>query len=188
MAKDAGERTCMPSTDTKTQPVNLCEFEKIAAAQIEKCAYDYFASGANDQITLRENRQAYEAIKIYPRMLRNVDERDMSVCLHTGQQISMPVLIAPMAFQRLAHSDGELATIEAANSAETIMVLSTLSSYSIEEVAALANNNLWFQLYVYRDRAITKSLVERAEAANYKALVFTVDSPLLGRREQDVRN
>ncbi len=169
-------------------PVNLFEFEAIAAKRIPKQAFDYFSSGANDEITLRENRNAFERISLYPRMLRDVDRRDLCVTLLTGQRISMPIMIAPMAFQKMAHPDGELATIEAANNAETIMVLSTLSTCSIEEVAARAQGNLWFQLYVYRDKAITESLVKRAEVAGCKALVLTVDSPLLGRREQDVRN
>lgn len=169
-------------------PINLLEFEEIAARKIPKLAFDYFSSGANDEITLRENRQAFERIHLYPRMLRDVDNRDLSMRLLTGQEISMPIMIAPMAFQRMAHTDGELATIQAANTAGTIMVLSTLSTYSIEEVAAQSQGNLWFQLYVYRDKGVTASLVKRAEQAGCKALVLTVDSPLLGRREQDVRN
>ncbi|MBY0547941.1 MAG: alpha-hydroxy-acid oxidizing protein [Candidatus Obscuribacterales bacterium] len=178
----------MLGTNVETPPVNLFDFEKIAAQRIHKLAFDYFASGANDEITLRENRQAYERLRLYPRMLRDVDNRTMEVSLLTGQKISMPVIIAPMAFQRMAHPDGELATISAATNAGTIMCLSTLSTCSIEEVASRSSGNLWFQLYVYRDRGITRSLVERAEAAGCKALVLTVDSPMLGRREPDVRN
>lgn len=178
----------MLGTNVETPPVNLFDFEKIAAQRIHKLAFDYFASGANDEITLRENRLAYERLRLYPRMLRNVDTRSMEVKLLTGQKISMPVIIAPMAFQRMAHPDGELATIAAASNAGTIMILSTLSTCSIEEVAARSSGNLWFQLYVYRDRGITRSLVERAETAGCKALVLTVDSPMLGRREPDVRN
>lgn len=169
-------------------PVNLFELEQLAANRIPKLAFDYFRSGANDEITLKENCEAFKRIYLYPRMLRDVDKRDLSVTLLTGQKISMPIMIAPMAFQRMAHADGELATIEAANDANTIMVLSTLSTCSIEEVAARSNGNVWFQLYVYRDKGITESLVKRAEHAGFKALVLTVDSPLLGRREQDVRN
>lgn len=100
----------------------------------------------------------------------------------------MPVLIAPTAFHALANSEGEKATARAAARANTIMVLSTLSNFSIEEVMAETKGNVWFQLYVYRDRGVTRDLVERAERAGCKALVFTVDSPLLGRRERDVRN
>lgn len=178
----------MGSVDTDVQPINLFDLEAAAAKQIDRLAFDYFASGANDEITLRENRAAFDRLRIHPRMLRDVDKRIMSVELQGGQTISMPIIIAPMAFQRMAHPDGEIATIRAANNADTIMVLSTLSTCSIEEVASEAQGNLWFQLYVYRDREITKSLVKRAEAAGCRALVLTVDSPILGRRERDVRN
>lgn len=120
-------------------------------------------------------------------MLRDVSSRSCSTTV-LGQEISTPIMVAPMAFQRLAHPDGELATARAATAVGTIMLVSTLATSSIEEVASVADGNLWFQLYVYKDRAVTRSLVERAEAAGYKALVFTVDSPILGRRERDVRN
>ncbi len=170
-----------------TYPINLFEFEQRAASRLDKLAYDYFSSGANDEITLRENRAAYERLVIYPYMLRDVSARSLETCV-LGQTISMPIMIAPMAFQKMANPEGELATIKAASATGTIMVISTLSTYSIEEVAAIATGNLWFQLYVYRDRAVTESLVRRAEAAGCKALVLTVDSPILGRRERDVRN
>lgn len=168
-------------------PVNLFDFEERARRQISKMAYDYYAAGANDEITLRENRAAYDRITIYPRMLRDVCDRQLATTA-LGQSISMPLMIAPMAFQRMAHPEGELATIKAATDAGTIMVLSTLATSSIEEVAAAASGNLWFQLYVYKDKSVTASLVQRAEAAGCKALVLTVDSPILGSRERDVRN
>lgn len=177
----------MIANSRSSDPVNLFEFEEIARKQLGKMAYDYYSSGANDEITLQENRKAYERITIYPRMLQDVSSRTQTTTV-LGQEIKTPILIAPMAFQRLAHPEGELATARAASTAGTIMVLSTLATSSIEEVANVAGGNLWFQLYVYKDRGITRSLVERAEAAGYKALVFTVDSPILGRRERDVRN
>jgi len=168
-------------------PVNLFEFEELARKQIGKMAYDYYAAGANDEITLRENRLAYERIVIYPRMLRDVSKRSTATTAFK-QQIQAPIIVAPMAFQRMAHPEGELAMIKAASEAGTIMILSTLSTYSIEEVAAASRGNLWFQLYVYRDREVTASLVRRAEEAGCKALVLTVDSPILGKRENDERN
>jgi 4-hydroxymandelate oxidase len=119
-------------------------------------------------------------------MLVDISKRHMSLSL-AGQEIDMPIVIAPTAFQALAHSQGELATAAAAKKLNTIMTLSTLSNHDIEEVAK-AGNHLWYQLYVYKDRAITKDLVARAKANNYKALVVTVDSPVLGRRERDIRN
>src|SRR5690606_37602118 len=102
--------------------------------------------------------------------------------------LAMPVIVAPTAFHKLAHPDGEVATVRAAGAAGTLMILSTLSTSSIEEVMAAATGPVWFQLYVYKDRAVTEALVRRAEAAGCTALVLTVDSPLLGRRERDVRN
>ena len=177
----------MATANSLANPINLFEFEEQARLQIGQMAYDYYASGANDEITLRENRQAYERIVIYPRMLRDVSNRSLQTTV-LGQEIHMPIMVAPMAFQKMAHAEGEIATVKAASTAGTIMVLSTLSTCSIEDVAEASTGNLWFQLYVYRDRDLTASLVKRAEAAGCKALVFTVDSPLLGRREKDVRN
>src|SRR5258708_31430766 len=105
-----------------------------------------------------------------------------------GEPVSMPILIAPTAFQGLAHPEGEVATVKAAGAAKTLMTLSTLSTFSIEEVMAVATGPVWFQLYLFKDRAISASLVKRAEVAGCKAIVFTVDVPLRGRRERDVRN
>jgi len=105
-----------------------------------------------------------------------------------GQPLSAPIMFAPAAFHRLAHPDGERATARAAAAAGTVFVVSTVSSVSIEEIAAVVAGPLWFQLYVYKDPAITRDMVARAEAAGCKALVVTVDTPMLGRRERDARN
>ena len=100
----------------------------------------------------------------------------------------MPVLIAPTAFHRLASHDGEIATAQAASKSDTIMVFSSLSNTPPEDVAAATDARLWFQLYIYRDRALTRDIIQRAESLGYKALCITVDAPLLGRREKDVKN
>ena len=154
---------------------------------LPQTAYDFYAGGANDEITLRENRLAYEQITLLPRMLVDVSERHMATTA-LGEPVSMPIFVAPTAFQGLAHPEGEVATTKAAGAAKTLMALSTLSTFSIEEVMAVATGPVWFQLYVFKDRAISASLVKRAEAAGCKAIVFTVDVPLLGRRERDARN
>ena len=167
--------------------INLFELEMKARELLPQTAYDYHASGANDEITLRENRVAYERITLLPRMLVDVSERHMGTTV-LGEPVSMPILIAPTAFQGLAHPKGEVATVKAAGAAKTLMTLSTLSTFSIEEVMTVATGPVWFQLYVFKDRAISASLVKRAEVAGCKAIVFTVDAPLLGRRERDVRN
>ena len=169
------------------EAINLFELETKARELLPQTAYDYYASGANDEITLRENRAAYERMTLLPRMLVDVSERHMGTTA-LGEPVSMPILIAPTAFQGLAHPGGEVATVKAAGATKTLMILSTLSTFSIEEVMAVATGPVWFQLYVFKDRAISASLVKRAEVAGCKAIVFTVDAPLRGRRERDVRN
>jgi 4-hydroxymandelate oxidase len=171
----------------KIDAINLWELEARARELLPQMGYDYYASGANDEITLRENRAAYERITLLPRMLVDVSVRDMSSTV-LGEPVSMPILIAPTALQGLAHPEGEIATTKAAGAAKTLMTLATLSTTSIEEAMAAATGPAWFQLYVFRDRAISASLVQRAEAAGCKAVVLTVDVPVAGKRERDVRN
>lgn len=167
--------------------VNVFDFEAIARERLGAPAWDYYASGADDEVTLRENRAAYERMRLHYRVMVDVSRRDTSTAV-LGHRISMPLMIAPSAFQRLAHPDGELATARAAGDAGTIMILSTLSNTKVENVVAAATGPVWFQLYIYKDRAATRGLVERVEAAGAEALVLTVDAPLLGKRERDVRN
>ncbi|MGB3401735.1 MAG: alpha-hydroxy acid oxidase [Microcoleaceae cyanobacterium] len=169
-------------------PINLLEYEAIAAEYLSKMAYDYYVSGAWDEITLQDNRKAYQRYKLRPRMLRDVSQRHPNTTL-LGYPLSMPILVAPMAFQCLAHAEGEIATAKAATAMGTTMVLSTLSTRSLEDVAEVCSDRPpWFQLYIHQDRGITKALVQRAEAAGYQALCLTVDTPILGRRERDRRN
>jgi len=169
------------------EPINLFELEAIAREKLPREAYDYYASGAEDEVTLRENRAAYERLSLAYRVLVDVSRRDMTTTV-LGQPVALPLLVAPTAFQRLATPEGELATVRAAGAVGTVMILSTLSNTPVEEVVAAASGPVFFQLYVYRDRKATKGLVRRAEAAGCKALVLTVDAPLIGRRERDVRN
>jgi len=167
--------------------VNIYDYEARARECLAEMAYAYYASGANDEITLRENHAAYDRIALRYHVLRDVSQRDMTTTV-LSEPVSMPILIAPTAFHRLAHPDGEIPATRAAGAAGTVMTLSTLSSSSLEEVAEAASGPLWFQLYVYRDREATRDLVRRVEAAGYRALMITVDAPVLGRRERDVRN
>jgi 4-hydroxymandelate oxidase len=169
------------------EAVSLLELEEPARRVLPRMVYDYYASGAADEITLRDNRAAFDRRRIAYRVLAGVGERDLATSV-LGTPVSMPVLVAPTAFHRLAHPDGEAATARGAGAAGTVMVLSTLSNTPVEEVLAAAAGPVWFQLYVYRDRGATRALVERVEAAGCRALVLTVDAPLLGRRERDVRN
>jgi 4-hydroxymandelate oxidase len=167
-------------------PINLFDFEALAKNKLESMIYDYYAGGAEDEITVHENQDAYHRIRLKYRVLIDVSHRDLSTTV-LGQTVSFPVLIAPTAFQRMAHRDGEVATARAAGAAGTIMILSTLSNSAIEEVVA-AGCPTWFQLYIYKDRSVTASLVQRAKTAGCKAIVLTVDAPVLGRRERDIRN
>jgi 4-hydroxymandelate oxidase len=130
---------------------------------------------------------AYEAIALHYRVLVDVSRRSLETTV-LGQRIAMPIAVAPTAFHRLAHEEGELAAVRGAGDAGTLFILSTLSNTAVEEVVAAATGPVWFQLYVYKDRAATEGLVRRVEAAGCRALVVTVDAPLLGRRERDVRN
>ncbi len=167
--------------------VNVLDFEALARSRMDPSAYDYFAGAAGAEQTLAENRRAFDRLSLRPRVLVNVSVVDVSTQL-LGSRLSLPVLLAPTALNRLGHPDGELAAARAAGAAGTTMVLSTTASSTIEEVAAVASGPLWFQLYVYRDRSVTNDLVQRAEASGYQALVLTVDMPRMGRRERDVRN
>jgi 4-hydroxymandelate oxidase len=166
---------------------NLHEVEQMARERLPAPTYDYFAGGANDEITLHANRRGFDEISIRHRVLVDVSQRNLAVSL-LGNPSPAPLIVAPMAFQRLAHPDGELATAGAAAGLGLTMTLSTFSTVSLEEVRAATSAPLWFQLYVHQDRGITRGLVERAAAAGYSALVLTVDVPEIGRRERDERN
>lgn len=167
--------------------VNLEELQPLARQKLDPMAYDYIASGAEDEWTLRENKDAYRRIKLRPRVLVDVSKQDVSTEV-LGTRVALPVLLAPVAMHRLACPEGELASARAAEALGALLVLSTLSSYSLEEVAQAANGPRWFQLYCFKDRQVTKTLVQRAQANGYEAIVVTVDTPKLGRREADIRN
>ncbi|MDQ3019476.1 MAG: alpha-hydroxy-acid oxidizing protein [Bacteroidota bacterium] len=168
-------------------PINISDFESLAKEKLTQMAYDYYSSGANDEFTLKENCDAYKRIFLKYRVLVDVSKRDLSTEV-LGSKISMPVMIAPTAFHKIAHPEGEVEVAKAASAAETIMILSTLSNSSIEEVVKASDQNIWFQLYVFKDREVTKNLIQRVENTGCKALVLTVDAPFLGTREKDVRN
>jgi 4-hydroxymandelate oxidase len=169
--------------------VNLGELEELARERLSDPAYHYFAGGAGDEITLRENSAAFARLSIVPRVLRGVTHYGTAVSA-LGLELSVPVLIAPIAYQKVAHADGELATARAAAAAGVALCLSSLSNHGLEEVAAAAGDDatLLFQLYPYRDRGMTDHVVQRAQAAGFRALVVTVDVPVHGRRERELRH
>ncbi|XP_010538538.1 PREDICTED: peroxisomal (S)-2-hydroxy-acid oxidase GLO5 [Tarenaya hassleriana] len=166
---------------------NVMEFEKLAKEKLPKMVYDYNASGAEDQWTLAENRNAFSRILFRPRILVDVSEIDVSATV-LGFKISMPIMIAPTAMQKMVHPDGEIATARAASAAGTIMTLSSWGTCSVEEVSSTGPGIRFFQLYVYKDRNVVIQLVRRAERAGFKAIALTVDTPKLGRRESDIKN
>jgi 4-hydroxymandelate oxidase len=167
--------------------VNLFEYERLAKARMTPMAFDYYASGAMDEITVTANHRAYDEIFLRYRVLAGVGSRDTSTTV-LGHKMAMPVLVAPSAFHGLAHPLGERATAQGAAAAGVVFVMSTLSNTRMEDVAKVSTGPRWFQLYVYKDRGVTRSLVQRAEAAGFTALELTVDAPVLGQREADVRN
>merc|ERR1719329_2004233 len=139
-------------------------------------------------ITLRENRAAYSRLRLVPKILIDVSSVETKTTI-LGASVSSPIVIAPTAMQQMAHPDGEAATARASKRLGTLMTLSSWSTLPLEEVAAAAPGGLrWFQLYVYKDRDVTLDLIRRAERAGYKALAVTVDTPILGRREADIKN
>ncbi|XP_028842781.1 2-Hydroxyacid oxidase 1 [Denticeps clupeoides] len=170
------------------RPVCVADFELLAKRALPKSVFDYYFSGADEQETLSDNEAAFSRWRFYPRVLRDVSKVDMTTTV-LGQPLSMPICVAPTAMQRMAHPDGEVATIRACGTAGTGMMLSSWATSTIEEVAEAAPDTVrWMQLYIYKDRALTQQLVRRAENAGYKGIFVTVDTPYLGKRRNDVRN
>jgi isopentenyl diphosphate isomerase/L-lactate dehydrogenase-like FMN-dependent dehydrogenase len=169
------------------QLLNIRDYERAAEERLDPAAFGYFAGGANDEWTMCENLAAFHRWVLRPRMLVDVSEVSTATTL-LGTEISLPILVGPTAFQRMAHLEGEVEMARGAAAAGTVMCLSTLATATIEDVAAAAPGGArWFQLYWSSDRGVVQDLVERAAAENYGALVLTVDLPVLGRRERDLR-
>ncbi|MEU5436806.1 alpha-hydroxy acid oxidase [Streptomyces sp. NPDC020719] len=159
---------------------------RLAADRLPRDVLDFVDGGAGDETTQAANRTALDAVRLVPRVLGTRGETDTSGKL-LRSAAGMPLAVAPMAYQRLMHPDGELAAARAARDAEVPYIISTLSSYSIEEIAEVGGS-VWFQLYWLHDRGVVLDLVRRAERAGCEALVLTVDVPHMGRRLRDVRN
>jgi 4-hydroxymandelate oxidase len=172
---------------TMRDPINIGEIEAQARTLLTPSVYDYCAGGSGDEVTLRENRAAFDRLMLRPRVLVDVSVVDTIVEL-LGVRLSLPLLLAPTALNRLAHPDGELAAGRAAATCGVAMVVSTFASYLLEDIAAAGRTALWFQTYVFRDRGLTADLIGRADGAGYRAIVLTADTPRLGRRERDMKN
>jgi isopentenyl diphosphate isomerase/L-lactate dehydrogenase-like FMN-dependent dehydrogenase len=169
------------------QMVNVFEFEPLCRYHIPKENYDYIAGGVDNEWTLRRNREGFDKIVIRPRMLVNATNMDLSTTLF-GTKVASPILFSPTAGHQLAHPDGELATAKAAAASNTLICLSSNSSYPFEKVAAATEAPKWWQLYPREDDLATRERVERVVAAGYKVIVLTVDAPYNSHRERLLRN
>jgi 4-hydroxymandelate oxidase len=178
---EATSDAAMPS------PINLLDYEDLARERLPRMAYDYIAGGADSEATVRDNRAAFQRVRLVPRVLVDVSTIDTQVEI-LGHRVRFPVLVGPTAFHQLAHPEGEAATARAAEAAGTIMVASTIANLGVLEIRAACGAALWFQLYIHRDRELTREMIRCAEAAGCLALCLTVDAPAFGRRDRDMRN
>ncbi len=164
----------------------LSDFEEAAKGKIPHMAWEFFNGAAADEITMRWNREAYQRIRLKPRILVDVSKLDTRVKLF-GQEHSHPIILAPTAYHKLAHPEGELATARGAGDAGATMVISSMATTSVEDIARVAKGPLWFQLYFQADHGFTKEMVQRAEAAGCRAICITVDTPVVGARNREER-
>ena len=168
--------------------VNVADYERLAAERLDDGPLGYFAGGAGDERTLRRNVEAFAEWELLPRVLVDVSAVDASVELF-GDRLSMPLIVAPVAFQREAHADGEEGMARAAGRAGTAMCLSTIATATPASVAAAAPDTIrWLQLYSFRDHAVTEALLAEAVESGFRAIALTVDAPMAGRRERDLRS
>ncbi|MEX1134570.1 MAG: alpha-hydroxy acid oxidase [Acidimicrobiia bacterium] len=175
-----------PQRRRLSRAVSVADLRRLARRRLPRGVFDYIDGGAGDELTMRANQAAYGARTFAPRVLRDVGQVDTSSTL-LGEPVATPIVLAPTGFTRIVHPDGELAVARAAARAQIPYSLSTLSTRSIEEVASVSDGRLWFQVYPWRDRRLVSELVARARDAGYEALCLTVDTPVLGRRERDIR-
>lgn len=166
--------------------VALADYETAARERMGENAWAYIAGGSADELTMRWNREAFDRIRLEGRVLRDMKDATTQVEL-LGLTLPYPILMAPVAFQRLVHPDGEIAAALGASALGATMVVSTLASFTIEDIARAATAPLWFQLYMHYDRGFTRALVQRAEMAGYRALVVTVDAAVSGLRNRQQR-
>ena len=170
-----------------SRAISIDDLRRLARRRLPRAVYDFIEGGAGDELTVTRNRAAFERLLFEPRILVDVSKREQSTVV-LGERVATPVILSPTGMAGLSWPKGEVAAARGAHDAGTIYTLSTHSSCSIEEVAAGAPGPLWFQLYVWQNRDLTRSFVERARAAGYRALLLTVDVQVISRRERDLRN
>ena len=166
---------------------SIADLRRLAKRRLPRAVFDYADGAAEDEVTARRNEAAFEDYELLPRVLRDVSSVDLSTTV-LGTPVSMPVLLAPTGMTRLFHHDGETAAARAAHRAGVVYTLSSLSTVSIEDLAAASDGPRWFQIYVWKDRGLVREFFDRCRAAGYDALMLTVDMPVLGQRERDLRN
>jgi 4-hydroxymandelate oxidase len=170
-----------------SDPVNIYEYEARAKERLQQVEYDFIAGAATDEITLRRTRAVFDAIMLRPRMLVDISQPDLSTTV-LGQPTAFPILVDPAGGHGRAHPEAELATARAAGAMGTVMILSSGSTYTLEDVAQAATGTIWFQQYLYKDRGLTQRMAHRAQEAGYKALCLTLDSTVRAKRERNIRN
>lgn len=166
---------------------SIADLRAQAIKRLPRMMMDFLDGGAEDEITLSDNSRDFDRYRIVPNVLRDVSSVDLSTTV-LGQKIALPLIFSPTGTNRLFHHHGEMATATAAAKAQTIYTMSAMSNFSIEDVAAKVDGPKWFQIYVWKDREITKEFIQRCRASGYKALCLTVDVAALGKRERDFRN
>lgn len=176
-----GKKRTRSSSKDLLPVADLMQFEPLARRRLSQMAYDYVRSGGGDEITMRENRLAFDRLRLAPNVMVDVAKLDTCVTLF-GSELEHPILLAPIAYHRLYHREGELATARGASAAGAAMVISSFTTTAIDEIARNTQQPIWFQLYAQRDRAFTKDMVQRAVAAGCKAVCITADTPVLGCR------
>jgi 4-hydroxymandelate oxidase len=180
-------KTPAPPRHPAHLPLTVNDYEPLARARLPQQVWDFLAGGSGSEETLAANRAAYRSVTLRPRVLVDVTRCDLGVDL-LGTRLAAPIGIAPMAYHKLAHSAGEVATARAADAAGVLFVVSLFASQSLEEIAAATSSPLWLQLYWFRRRDVLENLLNRAESLGYRAVVLTVDAPRVGRRLRDLRN
>jgi 4-hydroxymandelate oxidase len=169
-------------------PLNVWDYERLAEEALDDASFGYFAGGAGDEHAVRGNLEAFDRWRLRPRVLADVEEVTAATTV-LGSNLSMPIIAAPVAYQRMAHPEGELAAARGAAAAGAMMCLSTFATASPADVAQAASEGArWFQLYWHPDRELTKQMLDQARDSGYSAVMFTVDLPVLGHRERDLRS
>ncbi len=169
-----------------SRAANIEDLRRLAKRRLPAGVFDYIDGAAEDERTLADNTEAFARYSFVPRVLRDVSEVDTSTSLF-GKPLPLPLVLSPTGFSRIADPQGELAVARAARRAGLPYTLSTMATRSIEEVRAVSEGDLWFQVYVWRDRGLVRDMLARAAAAGYSTIAITVDTAVLGRRERDVR-